>query len=113
MEEEYYRIDKYLDTFKGKNYGLIPVKTDGTLLNNRFKHSEKWELIQEKRNIDERNDNQCDVDRGSNLTYQNIETKKLLELLKNVLEAVKQYIGRFVTFLKSKLIFSKCNVNNL
>ena len=80
MEEVCYRVDKYLDTFKGKNYGIIPVKTDGTQLNNRFKQSEKWELIKEKRSIDKRNDNQCDIDRGSNLTYQNIETKKIVRV---------------------------------
>ena len=105
MEEGYYRVDKYIDTFKGKNYGLIPVKTSGTQLNNRFKNSEKWELIKEKRNIDERNDNQCDIDRGSNLTYQNIETKNIVKVTQERSRSGKTLHGSFCYFFEGKADF--------
>ncbi|TXD96242.1 hypothetical protein ES754_11455 [Psychrobacter frigidicola] len=80
MEEPYYRVDKYIDKYTGKNYGIVPVTTCGTTLNDNFKKSNHWDLIEREDSIDKRNDNQCDIHRGSNFIYQNTETGKTVRV---------------------------------
>ncbi len=77
---EPYRVEHYSDKLKGKNYGLIPVRVEGMRLKDKFENSDKWRLVKKEDSIDERNDNQCDIHRGSDLVYQNIETENIVEV---------------------------------
>ena len=59
----------YRDTWGGKNYGCYAISTPGQNLKDRLDRSEKW--LQKSKNdyIDERNDNQVDIHRGSDFVY--------------------------------------------
>ncbi|MCF3128763.1 hypothetical protein LRQ09_15530 [Acinetobacter soli] len=68
----------YRDQWGGKNYGCYPLKTYGEDLKKRLDNSIKWELITKDEHIDTRNDNQCDIHRGSDFIYRNIETSDMI-----------------------------------
>ena len=63
------KIKKYKDTLGGKNYGCYPIETPGEYFKKKFDSSELWEIIETQDHIDQRNDNQCDIHRGSDFTY--------------------------------------------
>ena len=69
MKTEQPNIQRYTDTWGGKNYGCYPVRTPGQSLKEKLDSSDLWELIKIEQHIDERNDNQCDIHRGSDFSY--------------------------------------------
>lgn len=62
---------KYRDTWGGKNYGCYPINTPGKNIKDKLDKSEIWLLQSKKARIDERNDNQTDIHRDSELLYFN------------------------------------------
>lgn len=66
----------YRDQWGGTNYGCYPLNTEGEKLKKKLDSSEKWKLISTDEYIDSRNDNQCDIHRGSDFIYENIDSKE-------------------------------------
>ena len=93
MKNEKPNIYRYTDTWGGKNYGCYPIKTLGQSFKEKLDASSLWELIETKQHIDKRNDNQCDIDRGSDFIYKNIETGDIIAVYMN-----KSRSGKTVTW---------------
>lgn len=70
----------YTDTWGGKNYGCYPIRTPGQSLKEKLDASELWELVKSEDLVDERNDNQCDIHRGSDFTYKNSTGDKIINI---------------------------------
>ncbi len=66
----------YRDQWGGKNYGCYPLSTNGENLKKKLDVSTKWKLISNHDHIDTRNDNQCDIHRGSDFIYQNTDNSE-------------------------------------
>lgn len=60
---------RFTDKWGGRNYGCYPINTPGQSLKEKLDSSNAWELIKKEDYIDERNDNQCDIHRGSDFSY--------------------------------------------
>jgi len=73
-------IIRYTDTWGGKNYGCYPLRTQGQSLKEKLDGSELWELIKTEQHIDERNDNQCDIHRGSDFSYKNCTSGNVINV---------------------------------
>jgi len=73
-------VIRYTDTWGGKNYGLYRIRTPGQDLKKKLDSSELWELIKVIQHIDERNDNQCDIDRGSDLSYKHCNSGNVINV---------------------------------
>lgn len=63
------RVYKYTDRWEGKNYGCYPKSTSGQDIKERLDQSHIWTLVSNVDHIDERNDNQVDINRGSDFVY--------------------------------------------
>lgn len=73
MEQRILRTFHYTDKWGGTNYGCYPVNIPGENIKKRLDASTKWKLISKEDYIDARNDNQCDIHRGSDFIYQKID----------------------------------------
>lgn len=74
------RTQYFTDTWGGKNYACYPIHTEGKSLKEKLDASKLWLCIKSESDIDERNDNQCDIHRGSKFTYKHIESNKIINV---------------------------------
>lgn len=70
------RTLRYRDTWEGKNYGCLPVHTPGQQLKEKLDRSDQWQIVEKSDRIDERNDNQVDIHRGSDFVYLHADEEK-------------------------------------
>ena len=84
-------VIRYTDTWGGKNYGCYPINTPGKRLKDSIDKSENWKILEEKNYCDKRNDNQIDIDRGSDYVYLNSDGKKII----NIQYHQVQYLNQF------------------
>lgn len=70
----------YIDNWGGKNYGCYPISTPGESLKDKLDASSLWQLFKSEDHVDERNDNQCDIHRGSDFTYKNHSNDKVINI---------------------------------
>lgn len=70
-------IRRYTDTWGGRNYGCFPISTPGQSLKERLDKSPAWELMEETRQIDERNDNQLNIHRATKFLYKHVTGERL------------------------------------
>jgi hypothetical protein len=80
MESKEMSVRKYTDIWGGKNYGCYPKHTPGQTLKEKLDKSDLWHLSDKKHYIDERNDNQCDIHRGSDFTYTSSDGKLIINV---------------------------------
>lgn len=80
MKSEKPKIKRYTDRWGGKNYGCYPINTPGQSIKDKLDSSKLWELIKTENFIDERNDNQCDIHRGSDYSFKNIDTGNRIDI---------------------------------
>ena len=73
-------IIQYTDTWGGENYGCYPLNTPGKSLKEKLDASELWELIKTEQHTDERNDNQCDIHRGSDFAYKHCSSANVIDV---------------------------------
>ena len=83
MNLEKVNILHYRDTWGGKNYGCYPINTQGKSLKEKLDTSELWSLIKKDGYIDKRNDNQCDIHRGSDFIYEQNSSGKIISIYMN------------------------------
>lgn len=74
------RVQRYTDTWGGRNYGCIPISTPGQSLKERLDASTLWDLAATEQHIDARGDNQCDIHRGSDFIYRNNNDGRTIEV---------------------------------
>jgi len=92
----------FIDKWKGKNYGLIPVKIDGQNLKKNLDRSEEWELIDKKTFLDKRNDNQIDIEREINCIYINKKLQKcvFIKLEKSRSEKTRKWVFKYYEIIE-------------
>ncbi len=76
-------IHKYTDTWGGTNYGCYPKITPGKNLIERLDRSLLWEKSEHTERVDERNDNQVDIHRGSDFVYFHKDGEKTIRIVMN------------------------------
>jgi len=74
---------KFTDKWGGKNYGCYPTSTPGLAFKERFDHSSEWSLASREDRIDPRNDNQVDIDRGSDFLYLHRDGMQMVQVAMN------------------------------
>jgi hypothetical protein len=80
MKTEHKNVKIFTDTWGGKNYGCYPINTPGQSLKESLDNSKLWKLVSEKQQIDERNDNQCDIHRSSDFSYESCVTDNIINI---------------------------------
>ena len=80
MKTEQLNVQRHADTWGGKNYGCYPIRTPGQDLKEKLDVSKLWELIKTEQHIDNRNDNQCDIHRGSDFTYKHSASGNIINI---------------------------------
>lgn len=73
-------VQRYTDTWGGRNYGCNPINTPGQSLKERLDSSNLWLLATTQQHIDARGDNQCDIHRGSDFIYRNENDGGIIEV---------------------------------
>lgn len=63
------QVQRYTDTWSGKNYGCNPTSTPGQSRKERLDASKLWGLATTVQHVDHKGDNQCDIHRGSDFSY--------------------------------------------
>ena len=81
--EETERALSCTDKWGGKNHGCYPVHTPGQQLKERLDRSDQWKMIERNDRVDERNDNQIDIHRGSDFEYLHADGKKRIYVIMN------------------------------
>jgi hypothetical protein len=79
-KEDLPEIRSYTDKWGGKNYGCYPITTEGQSLKESLDASEEWLLVTSEEYVDERNDNQRDIHRGSTLIYKKKTEDKIVNV---------------------------------
>lgn len=83
MKTDQPNIQRFTDTWGGKNYGCYPIRTAGQSAKEKLDASESWKLIKTEEHIDPRNDNQCDIHRGSDFSYKHYATDNIINIYMN------------------------------
>ena len=73
-------IENYTDTYGGRNYAEYPISINGEKLKENLNNSKLWGKGEVTDYIDKRNDNQCDIHRGSDFVYKNNGTTKFISV---------------------------------
>ena len=73
-------IENYTDTYGGRNYAEYPISINGEKLKENLNNSKLWGKGEVTDYIDKRNDNQCDIHRGSDFTYKNHSNDKVINI---------------------------------
>ena len=105
MKTENPNILRFNDTWGGKNYGCYPINTQGQSLKEKFDNSKLWKIIKSEKHIDERNDNQCDIHRGSDFSYQQNITSKIVEIYMNKSRSGKTISWEFHCYFDGSIDF--------
>lgn len=103
MENEKHNIRSYTDTWGGKNYGCYPINTPGQILKEKLDASNLWNLVKMDKHVDERNDNQCDIHRGSNYTYKHNSTSNIINVYMTKSRSGKTINWEFHTYFNGNI----------
>ena len=85
----------YRDTWGGKNYGCYPINTPGKILKDKIDASNLWILQSKQDYIDQRNDNQVDIDRGSDFSYKHSDGLRKIDVYMSKSRSGKTVDWRF------------------
>lgn len=96
-------IEYYTDNYGGRNYAEYPISVKGEELNANLNNSKLWERIQVKDYLDKRNDNQCDIHRGSDFIYKNIKTNELISVSMKKSRSGKTVVWEFKKDFSGKI----------
>jgi len=103
QQTEQPRIKRYTDTWGGKNYSCYPLRIPGQSLKEKLDVSDLWELKKEEQHIDKRNDNQCDIHRGSDFTYQHCTTGSIINVFMNKSRSGKTINWEFHCYFEDEI----------